>query len=60
MMKTTPLSKAPATITVAPVSESDLAKAKVKAAIRLDFRMGNVTVLSAVTGAAPRVLAASS
>lgn len=49
-----------ATITVAPVSERDLAKARMKDEIMDGFRMGSVTVLSTVIGAAPKVLAASS
>ena len=55
-----PWTNTPATIIVAPVSERDLAKAKVKEAINECFRIGNVTVLSAVSGAAPKVLAACS
>jgi len=60
LIKIGPFSKAPATIRVAPVSEIDRAKANVKEAIRDGFKMGSVTVLSAVKGGAPRVLAASS
>ena len=40
---------------VAPVSESDLAKASVKAAIKEGFIIGKVTVLEAVKGGAPSV-----
>ncbi len=45
---------------VAPVSETDRAKASMKDAIKDGFSMESVTVLSAVSGAAPSVLAASS
>ncbi len=59
-MKIGPFSKAPATIRVAPVSETDRANASMKEVIKAVFSMGSVTVLSAVSGAAPNVLAASS
>ena len=59
-MKTGPFSKIPATIKVAPVSEIDLAKARMKDATRLGFKIERVTVLSAVKGGAPKVLDASS
>jgi len=59
-MKTGPFSKTPATIKVAPVSEIDLAKAKMKDDTRLGFKIESVTVLSAVNACAPKVLDASS
>ena len=59
-MKTGPFSKSPATIIVAPVSESDLENASMNAAIKEGFRIGNVIVLDAVNGGAPRVLDACS
>ena len=43
---------------VAPVSDIDLANARMKAAINDGLMMGNVTVLDAVNGGAPRVLEA--
>ena len=52
--------KNPATIKVAPVSEIDLENASMKAAINDGFMIGNVTVLDAVSGGAPRVLDAFS
>jgi hypothetical protein len=58
--KTGPFKKAPATIKVAPVSERDLANASENAAINEGLIMGNVTVLEAVNGGAPRVLEARS
>jgi len=58
--KTGPLTKAPATMNVAPVSESDRAKASKNAAIKEGFIIGKVTVLEAVKGGAPRVLDARS
>jgi len=51
---------APATMNVAPVSESDRANAKENAAINDGFVMGKVTVLEAVKGGAPSVLDARS
>ena len=51
---------APATMNVAPVSESERANAKEKAAIRDGFVIGKVTVLEAVKGGAPSVLEARS
>ena len=45
---------------VAPVSESDLAKARENAAIKDGFMIGKVTVLEAVKGGAPSVLEARS
>jgi len=45
---------------VAPVSESERAKAKEYAAIRDGLMIGKVTVLAAVKGAAPNVLDARS
>ena len=45
----------PATMKVAPVSESDLAKARENAAINEGLMIGKVTVLEAVSGGAPRV-----
>jgi len=58
--KTGPLTNAPATMKVAPVSESDLANASEKAAIKDGFIIGKVTVLDAVNGGAPSVLDALS
>ena len=56
-MNTGPFRKTPAaTMKVAPVSESDLAKASVNAAINEGFMIGKVTVLEAVNGGAPRFL----
>ena len=54
------MKKAPATMNVAPVSESDRANAKENAAISDGFMMGKVTVLEAVNGGAPSVLEARS
>ena len=58
--KTDPVSKAPATTKVAPVSETDLEKASMNAATNDGFMIGNVTVLDAVKGGAPSVLGAFS
>ena len=58
--KTGPFSKAPATINVAPVSERDLANARMKAAISEGFSIGDVTVRNATKGTAPNVLEARS
>ena len=52
--------KAPATMKVAPVSESERAKARENAASREGLMMGKVTVLEAVNGGAPSVLDARS
>ena len=60
LMNTGPFSKVPATIKVAPVSEIDLAKARINDDTRLGFRIDNVTVRSAVNGDAPNVRDASS
>ena len=49
-MNTGPFSKDPAAITVAPVSERDLAKARRKDAISAGLSNGKVTVLTAVKG----------
>jgi len=59
-MKTGPFSKNPATMNVAPVSDIDLANARMKLAISDGFMMEKVTVLDAVNGGAPRVRAAFS
>jgi hypothetical protein len=56
----TPFSKVPATIRVAPVSEIDLANAKINEDTRLGLRIERVTVRSAVKGDAPNVRDASS
>jgi hypothetical protein len=60
LMNTVPFSNAPATTIVAPVSESERAKAKRKAARMPDLRIGIVTVRTAVKAEAPSVRAASS
>jgi len=54
-MKMGPFSNSPATIKVAPVSDSDLANARMNAAISEGFIIGKVTVLDAVNGGAPSV-----
>ncbi len=59
-MKTGPFSKIPATMNVAPVSDSDLENARMKAAISDGFMIGKVTVFAAVNGGAPSVLDAFS
>ena len=59
-MKMGPFSKAPATSSVAPVSDNDLENASMKAAINEGLMIGNVTVLAEVKGGAPRVLEAFS
>jgi hypothetical protein len=60
LMNTVPFSNAPATTIVAPVSESERANAKRKAARIPDLRIGIVTVRAAVKAEAPSVRAASS
>jgi hypothetical protein len=60
LMNTGPFSKVPATIRVAPVSEIDLAKARINEDTRLGLRIDKVTVRSAVKGDAPSVRDASS
>ena len=60
LMNTVPFSNAPATTIVAPVSESERANAKRKAARIPDLRIGIVTVRTAVKAEAPSVRAASS
>lgn len=59
-MNTGPFSKVPATIRVAPVSEIDLAKARMNEDTRLGLRIDRVTVRSAVNADAPSVREASS
>jgi hypothetical protein len=60
LMNTVPFSNAPATTIVAPVSDSERAKANRKPANMPGLRMGIVTVLTAVKDEAPSVLAATS
>ncbi len=59
-MNTGPFSKAPATMNVAPVSESDLANERMNAAISEGLSIGDVTVRNAMNGTAPSVLDACS
>jgi len=60
LMNTVPFSNAPATTIVAPVSDSERAKANRKAASKPGLRMGKVTVRTAVKDDAPSVRAATS